>query len=263
MKPSSILLSRLPGVLLLASLLALSASGAVHADNTPAKRRRLMSTVKRVVVIPPFFATDTLSRADAARKPEGQEKPPQNPSASTAADARLGEYATQLRKLTEHAATRLPERVKTRTPFTVVSTTETADALKALELTPEKLFQNGGRLRGDRYPLPDPEAVKRLAARLHADVILLSALDEPRHINGHYFYNAITGVDYRSSQVESRAAFFLLMADGAEALRYDVNAVHPLTHIGNRLYLLTDWTETQDLMFEDLLDEWTRYTPEK
>jgi hypothetical protein len=224
----------------------------------------MMAAIKRVAIVPPFFATDTLSHADEIHKHNPKHDQHAQPaSGNSDADARLTDYAAQLRKLMDHAAARLPARVAARTPFTVIPAAEVDAALKALEWTPEKLFQYGGRLRGTNYPPPDAEAVRKLAAQLHADALLLTVMDEPRRNGAHYFYTPLSGLDYRSAQVESRAGFFVLTADVKEAMRDDVDVVHPLTHIGNREYLLTDWMETQDVMFEDLLDEWSRYTPEK
>jgi hypothetical protein len=243
----------------LITMLICAARQATHADNSTEKKRALMATVKRLVVIPPYFATDTLTKADAVQKSDRSSGA--QASAGTAADARLTAYAAQLRKLTDHAAAILPVRAAARTPFTVVPMEEVTAALKALEWTPDKLFQNGGRMRGARYPTPDPEAVKKLAARLHADAVLLTALDEPRRKNGRAVFNLLTGLDIRSAQVEARAGFFVLMADGVTALTDDVDVAHPLTHIGNREYLMTDWLEAQDVMIEDLFDEWTRYLP--
>jgi hypothetical protein len=241
------------------ALLFVSALQPGGADTTTEKKRALMAKVKRVVIVPPFFATDTLTKAEPGRKPapnEGNQSAPSPP-----VDPRLTEYAGQLRKLTEHVATRLPARAGARTPFTVVPAEEVAAALKALDWTPEKLFQNGGRMRGTRYPLPAPEAVKQLAARLHADAVLLTALDEPRRNGNHLVFNLITGMDYRTAQVEACGGFNVVMADGTVALTDDLAVVHPLTHIGNRQFLMVDWTEAEDVMVEDLMDEWTRYTP--
>jgi len=248
----------------LVSILMLLNMSAARPDISPAKKREIMARIKQVAIVAPFFATDTQTRSTPPHKIDQPRDSAQTEAPSTpSAEIRLAEYTAQLRKLTDHASKRLPIRVAVRTPYTVLPAAEVAAALKSLDLTPEKLFQNGGRLRGNRFPAPDPDAVRKLAARLHADAVLLSALDEPRRNGGHYLYNALSGLDYRVAQVESRAGFFLLMADGTEALHDEVDVVHPLTHLGNREYLLADWTETQDVMIDDLLDEWTRYTPQK
>jgi hypothetical protein len=241
-------------------LLNVCAPRPLRADIPTEKKRALMATVKRVVVVPAFFATDTISKAEANRKSNGSDAGQPAPNSN---EARQEEYAGQLRKLTEHVCSRLPGRVTARTPFTVVPADETIAALKTLGWTPDKLFQNGGRMRGARYPTPDPDAVKKLAANLHADAVLLTALDEPRRKNSRYIFNFLTGVDYRNAQVEARGGFYVVMADGTTVVYDDVDVAHPLTHIGKKEYLMVDWTEAQDVMIEDLLDEWVRYTPEK
>ncbi len=53
------------------------------------------------------------------------------------------------------------------------------------------------------------------------------------------------------------------MADGTEVIRPVVDVLRPLTRIGNREYVFVDWTEAQDQIVENLMDEWTRYTPVK
>lgn len=241
---------------------------AARADVESERKHKLMQTVHRVAIVAPLYGTDTLSRASALPKPgelsgAGSDKGKKTRTTIEEQNARLAAYVRQLHHLLHHAADILPNRIRERTPFTLVSVKEMDDALKSLELTPQGLFKDHGRIKGKSYPTPDAEPLRKLAASLHADAILLTVLDEPRRTNGHYAFNLLSGVDYNSAHVESRGAFFVIMADGTQALHDFGSVVHPLTHLGNRQFLLVDWTEAEDLLIENFLDEWTRYTPEK
>jgi len=246
------LLCYLPSLLL--CLMLLTAHGA-QADTAGDKKRAQLANVKRILVIPPFFGTDTLSKDHPQDEKTVSDTPPN-------AAQNKAKYLADLRKLQTHAAEALPQRVADRTPYTVVPAAEVTQAMKDLKLTPEKLFQNNGRMQGTHFALPDLDAVRQLAARVHADAVLLGTLDEPRRTNGHYYLD-FGGVNYESSHVRSKAGFFVLLADGTEVLHDYLEVMHPLTRIGEREYLLADWTESEDLLIENFMDELTRYTPKK
>ncbi|HZO90203.1 MAG TPA: hypothetical protein VFB38_17885 [Chthonomonadaceae bacterium] len=238
-----------------------------HADAAGERKRTLLAHVRRIVVVPPFFGTDTLEKAFGPEQEEkpadasNRAKPPSRKPAEP--DPRLKEYAEQLRKLEEHARTLLPKRVAARTPFEVVLAAELAKAFKELNLTPASLFQNRGRIRDSRFALPDAEAVRKLASYLHADAVLLGTMDEPRRTNRRYFFDPYNIINYESAHVRSKAGFFVMLADGTEVLHDYVEALQPLSRIGSREYLLADWLDATALVIEDMLDELTRYTPPK
>lgn len=237
-------------LLALCSLLALTPTA--RADKAGDACRVLMTNVKRVVIIPPFFGAEILRNPEAAEKAARAKTNKEN----------IQLYLSQLRKLEARVKERLPERVAARTPFEVVPYEELEAILEDLLLTPEQFFQNNGLMRGNRFPAPNPEAVTRLCAALEADAVVLGMLDEPRRNNGRTIFDPC-GIYYQSAHVRSRAGYFVVMADGTEALKPVLDVVRPLTRIGNREYLLVDWLETQDVIVENLMDEWTRYTPAK
>lgn len=236
-----------------------------RADAAGDRRRVMLASVHRIAVVPPFFGTDTIARvlgSDEAEKSEKangetERKPAKEP------DAREKRYAEQLRKLEDHVRTTLPARVAARTPFEVVPAEELAKAFETLGLTPAKLFQNGGRIRSARFAAPDAQAVSKLAAFLHADAVLLGTLDEPRRSNGKYYFDMLSGLSYDSAHVRGKGGYYLLLADGTEALHTFIEVLQPLSRIGNREYLLADWMDAESLVIENLMDEITRYTPEK
>lgn len=215
-------------------------------DRTAENRRALLASVRRVAILPPFFAPD------ATLKPEGRGQ-------TVDVNARAL-YLQQLRQLEARVRARLPERVAARTPFEVIPDKQVEAALEDLLLTPEQFFQNGGRMRGNRFARPIPETVRRLCTALKADALLLGTLDEPRRSNGRTVVDAC-GIWHESPHVRCRAGFFVLLADGTEVLQQVTDVLRPLTRIGNREYVFVDWTEAHDQIVESLMDEWTRYTP--
>src|SRR5262249_42609803 len=131
------------------------------ADAAGDKRRAQMASVKRVVGLPPVFGAGTLSKAETP------------PRANEKAEEQVRQYVGYLKKMEGHLREWLPKRVTARTPFEVVSAEELGEALKTLKLTPEKLFQNGGRMRGSKFAAPDVAVMKQVAAQVHADAVLL------------------------------------------------------------------------------------------
>lgn len=241
-----------------------------RADAAGDKRRVQFAKVRVVAVLPPFFGTTTLYNAEdpgGKRPADGnavkREKGDADRSHDPESVRRAMSYREQLRKLEEHAVRLLPERVQERTAFQIIVSEDLQRALKALNLTPRTLFQNQGLIRGTKYAQPDATAVKRLAAHLKADALLLTVFDEPRRTNSRYYFDPLDGISYDSAHVRGKAAFFVLLADGTEALHDYPEVLHPLTKIANRNFLFVDWMETEDQLIEGFLDEWTRYTPAK
>lgn len=220
---------------------------AAQVDKAAEARRTLLTHVRRVVIVPPFFAMEQPARPDGKSRQKIDQ-------------ASLDLYLAQLRKLEARTKERLPERAAARTPFEIVPYHQLESALEDLLLTPEQLFQNNGRMRGSKFAVPDAEAVKKLCAVLKADAILLGTLDEPRRSNGRTVVDPC-GIWYESPHVRSRAGYFVLMADGTEVIKPVVDVLRPLTRVGKRDYVFVDWTEAQDQIIENLMDEWTRYTP--
>ena len=225
---------------------------ALHAwgDATGDKRRTQLAKVQRVIVVPTFFGTETLGKLEYQKANPGKGTP----------DAKMVGYAVQLRTLESHAREWLPQRIKARTNFLVVPAEELQAALKELKLTPQTLFQNAGMMKGKTFALPDSAMVRALAQRLHADAVLLSTMDEPRQSNGAYQFDPFSGLSYDSPKVQSKIGFWLLLTDGTEALHSYTEALHPVSKIGSRTFVLPDWTETQDEVIENFMDELTRYT---
>lgn len=250
------------GVAGLLLAIAIVAASTAHADISNEKKRTILAAVRRVAVAPPFFGTGRLARAEA--KP-GSDKPVK-PDAKADADKsnpKLAEYLDRLRKLQDRTRTLLPERLAARTPYQIVPMEETEAALKELELTPEKLYLNAAKMRGTRFSGPDSQAVKRLAARLHADAVVLPTLDEPRRSPDRLYFDPLGGLAISEAHVSAKIGFWVLAADGTEVVQRVSDVVHPVTKIGSREYLFADWQEANDLAIENFLDELVRFTPEK
>lgn len=241
--------------LALLTLVSLSA----HPDPAGDKKRAQLAPVHRIAVVPIFFATDTLGELP----PKQETKPAPKPPVDEKRKAQLADYMEMLRKLEAHSREYLLQRVAARTPYEVISAQEMENALKELKLTPAQLFQNGGRQNGKHNDAPDLAAVRKLAQQLHADALLLSTMDEPRKIDGHYLIDTFGEIGYDSSKVTAKSDYTVLLADGSLVLHQNFEVLHPATHSGNRQFLLTDWMETEEEVNEDFLDELTRYTPIK
>lgn len=257
---------RAPNLLAFIGIIFLSAESAPSraADMAADKKRTALAAVRRVAVIAPFFGTATLRKELDPSTEQRKRRPQETENSPNLADreSRPAGYVEKLQRIEEHVRKRLPERMMMRTPFTAVPQPELNAAFRALKLSPEELFQNQGRIRGTKFALPAPEAVRRLAAAVRADAVLLGTLDEPRRVNGRY-YLEVTGFAYDSSHVRGKAGYFLLLPDGNEILHSYIEVLHPLSKSGSRDYLLPDWLETEDLIVEDLMDEITRYAPPK
>ena len=253
------------------SLFVIALSAAVVAGSAPSqadaagdKKRAQLLNVKRLLVAPVFFGTDTLGELPAAKPGTSTEKKREPKSElDDKQRAAIADYAETLRKLERNAQEKLPARAASRTPFEVVKADEVDRAFKALKITPPELFQTGGRLNSKKFDMPDPEQVKRLAGLVHADAVLLGVLDEPRKSNGGYYFDPVSGPGYDSPKVHDKATFDLMLADGTMVLRQTIDVVHPLTRIGARQFVVADWIETDDQIIEDLMDEVTRYTPKR
>src|SRR5579884_2935550 len=127
----------LPGLLL---CLALLAAHSAQADTAGDKRRAQLANVKRILVVPPFFGTDMAGKDHPQDEKNASNTPP-------GANPNKDKYLADIRKLQTHAGEALPKQVSDRTPFTVIPADEMAQGLKDLKLTPEKLFQNNGRMQ--------------------------------------------------------------------------------------------------------------------
>ena len=220
-------------------------------ETESARRLRLLANIHRLVVLPPYFGVPPLETKLGQKTTDAQRKQQEK-------------YRDYLQKLEASAREHLPGRLAARTAFEIVPLTETEDALKALTFTPNSLFQNGGLMRGTKFPLPDAASVRKMAQKTAADAVLLTILDAPRRSAGAILFDPLSGLTGDPPDVRSKAAFYLLLPDGTEILRDYVEALHPVTSGGGkRDYLLIDWTEAQDVTIEDFMDELTRYTPPK
>jgi hypothetical protein len=236
------------------------------ADAAGDRKRAQLLNVKRLLVVPVFFGTDTLGELPAAKAgamTDKKREPKPKPELDAKQKAALAEYLDALRKLESNAREKLRARVAARTTFEVIKVEEVDRALTDLKITPPEMFQSAGRLNNKKFELPDAEQVKRLASQVHADAVLLGVLDEPRKSTGGYYFDPLAGPGYDSPKVHDKATFDLMLADGTLVLRQTLDVVHPLTRIGTRQFVLADWIETDDQIIEDLMDEVTRYTPKQ
>ncbi len=263
------------------SLPPASARAGIRDNQAEARKRAQLATVKRVVVIPPFFGTETLktpgklddksdNRPQETNETEEEEKNAAKNRAKGAdgkddkhalqVDPNSKRYREHLKKLEEHAQSYLPERLAKRAKFEIVPAIEVTAALKKLNLTPEKMFENGGMMKGTKFPMPRPEAIRNLSDALKADAIVLGVLDEPRRANGKYFYDPLYGFSYEPGNVEAHAGFYLMLAEGTELLHGYMRVRSPVSRANNgRDFVLPDWIDVQELMIENLMDEWTYY----
>ncbi len=229
----------------------------VRADVAGDKKKALIAGVKQIAVAPIFFSSATLFKAQE-QKPSGV---PES-SGKKRPQSEMDRYREQLRFLQEDAKKCLLERTAARTSFTVLGGEKFDSELKELKLNPQMLFQNGGKMKGGKFPHPDAEAVRKLCAVINADAIILGTMDEPRRTNGQYFLDP-GGLNYDSAHVETKAGLFLMKADGTEILHDYIETLHPLTKRRDRDFVLIDWKESTELMIEDFLDEVCRYSPSK
>lgn len=246
------------GVWLFAFSVVLAASAGGRRDPAGDKKREMLKSVRTIAIAPPFFATETLARADETEEPDTADR---SDRAKTARGLRR--YAAMLRSLQTFARSRAPARLAARTGFAVASADAVAKAMEAEKLTPSGLFLNGGTLKSNKFPTPDPAAIKRLADRLRVDAVLLLTLDEPRRSSQQYFLAdpfyglALEDVRY----VTAKGGLFVDMANGEEALHDYIEKLQPRTNRKDRDFLLADWKDAESLLIEDGMDEIARYAP--
>ncbi len=245
---------------LLLCTLFLAVQSFSYADGAGDKIREKLKNVKRIVVVAPFFGTETLSKFAEAKKTiaKGAQE-----TTKTKTDPKFEKYVDYLKKLQEQFKKRLPERISVRTSFEVAADEEIKDSFDNSSLTPQKLFINSGALQGRKLPVEDMLNVKRFMEPLHADAILMTVLDEPRRNLEHYYFDPLSGLNVRPSHVQCRAVFVLLLPDGTSIFSKSVDVSHPISKIGKRDFLLADWQETEELVIENYLDELMLYTLEK
>ncbi len=168
-----------------------------------------------------------------------------------------------LKTLMSHINKRLLQRITARTPYVMDDGHESIMALGVLQISPASLFLPVKSRRDPKALVVNSSAIESLESKLQVDAIVLEVLDAPRRIDGHYVYNALEGFGRVPSHVSTQGVFFVCTKDGLTAFRDPLTVDHPLTQIGGRQFLLEDWEEAENLMIEDFLDDWTRYTPDK
>ncbi len=249
---------------IIASWLLLTASigdrSTASADEAGDAKRAALQKVHRVVIVPPFFGTDTLGELPPRTDKSGRQELADTPIDEKARERR-NEYIEVLKKLEIHARETLPTRLAARTPFVITPGADTVHILEALKKAPPAVFKNGGRIMGKKFDQPDTETVLKIATEAKADAVLLCAFDEPRRNSGGYYFDPLSGPGYDVPKVHDKATFDLITLDGNAVIHQTVEVVHPVTKLGQRLFLLADWTETVDQIIEDFMDELTRYTP--
>ncbi len=259
---SLVVAALLPLVCLSLTMQAARASSDVPKE----KKRSVLATVHRIAVVPLFYGADAAKLAGekvAADKNKSAPSEKSVPKLSPEQVVRRKSFLRQRQELLSHANTRLPERAGARLPYAVLSREETMAALAELKQKPEDLFKEGGATRGTKFPFPLADQVRKLAAQLKVDALILGVLDEPRYDNGHYYFDPFYGVNYETGHVKSRAGFYFMLADGTEILHAYMEVKNPLTPPEGRDYRLADWTDAQELMIENMMDEWTQFTPSK
>lgn len=220
----------------------------VHADGQTERRKAQFAAVQRIAVVPPFYGTGRFDR------PASPDAPPEN--------AKLTRYLDQLRKLQAHVASALPERVAARTTYKIVSAADLSSGFKSTGLRAESLFKNSSRMKGSRFAEPDAAAVRKLAAALHADAVVLATLDEPRRSGDRVIFDPLSGLGIDPAHAGAKIGFWVALADGTQAYQRVSEVNHPVTRVGSREFVYADWEEATDLAIENFLDELTRYTPE-
>ncbi len=250
--------SRKFALLALCSLLVWGLTFSAKAQSASDKKKSVLASVRRIAVLLPYFGTPEFLD-HAPLKPESSRRRPTGDELRQRSESR-----TFLAKLETETQRILQERLKERTPFTFVPLTAEPpfpENKKEAVLLPSVFpLKNEGRLKGTKFPLPDPDAVKRIAVQNGTDAVLLTVMDEPRRDGGGYFFD-VSGVGYRSPHVSGKIAFYLLSKDGSEILHEFVEVLHPVTKIGNRDYTQVDMTETHEQIIENFLDELSRYLP--
>ncbi|MCX6378092.1 MAG: hypothetical protein NT023_01225 [Armatimonadetes bacterium] len=241
---------RVVGVCLIAFATVCPASA-----QTTAEKRQALARVRRVLVVPSFFGTPTLLGED----PNDKSKKPPPQKRTEEQRQQWATYREILHKLEKKAAKLLPERLGKRTTWEVVSAEEAEDALKALTLTPPQILMNRGYLKGNKFPSADKESVVKLVRQAKVDALLLNVLDEPLKFAGGYASDGFN-LFRESPYVRLRGSFIVVMADGGTVLSEVMTVVHPYSKRGKREYLLTDWEEAEEKLFENFMDELNRYT---
>ena len=231
-----------------------------EADAKGDKLRAILKNVKSVAIVPGFIGTELLSKYEESkhRKEQGTKEP-----GDLKIEPKLEEYVEALKKIEIEFRKTLPERLASRTRFEISSPDEVASALKRLDLSPGKLFIKEGRIKNKKFPLEDPQNLKRLFETLKTDALLLSMIDEPRRNSEHYYFEPLSGLNFRPSNAQVKICFWLVLPDGKSALTLPVESLHPVSRIGKREFLLADWIEAEELCIENFLDELTLYLPEK
>lgn len=224
------------------------------------EKRGLLVSVSRIAVIAPYFGTNTLLGEEPPKEPKSKPRP--SLTLSPEQERQRQEYTGYLRKIEAKVREHLPTRLQKRTTLEIVTQEKMEETLKMLDLTPQKLFQNGGRIKGTKFPTGESEALAKLTRQVQADAILLVVLDEPRRTD-KTLYVSPTGFYYNSAHVRAKGGFALYLANGTRVLQEPIEVLHPATKIGNRQFLLTDWIEAHEQLIESFLDELVRYLPAK
>jgi hypothetical protein len=223
-----------------------------RADIPEAQARQILASAHRIIVISPFYGTQTLL---SNPKEESKLSPKQL--------TQQRKYQEILQRLEKHAAHQLPVCTADRTAFTVIPESKVEAQLTADHFTPRDLFTDNGLLHGDTFPVPRVYTAQQLCSQLHADLILLSVLDEPRRVNGHYIYDLLGGLEQVPSHVNCRGVFYLLDAQGDTVYHGIYSVDQPLTTIAGHTYLFADWRDAVNILIEDFFDDLNRLLPDR
>ena len=247
--------------MILCGLPFLSLTQNLFAQSASDKKKTALAGVKRVLLTLPYFATPEFLDNAPVKVVNGGRKLTDEEIKKVREENRL--FLSKLESQTQET---LQKRLTVRTPFTVSPLKLTLPASRdPKEKKQDKedsafAFKGEGRLKGTKFPLPNPVIVRQLATENNADAVLLTIMDEPRRDDGGYFFDA-SGIGYRSPHVSAKIALYFLLADGTEILHEYVEVLHPISKIGNRDYTQVDMTETHEMVIENFLDELTRYLP--
>ncbi len=209
---------------------------------TAAQQQAALAAIHSIAVIPPFFGVP------ASALPRGK-----SPAQTTALQAA---YLHTLKKLQEVAVVRLSQRIASRLSLKIAPGKTVNQILQSEHLTARELFDQHGAITGGRYPKLNLKACGHLCERLHVDAVLVTDLDGPQRIGGHYVFVPLQGSGYEPSHVVSSGEFNVVNQNGELVLTSSETVQHPATRIGAQQFILADWLEAQNLLIENFMDYW-------
>ncbi len=224
-------------ILMLAGVLGASAP-----NHQRSQQRTVLQEIRTIAVVPPFFGVPN------SALPKGK-----NLAETIALQTA---YRSTLRTLKKEAINRLPQRITSRLNLKVMPTQQVVSLLSAHHVIGRDLFSNHGDIIHGGYPKLNLAACAHLCAMLHVNAVLVTDLDGPQRIGGHYVFVPLQGSGYEPSHVVSKAQFDVVDGNGLLILYADETVQHPATRIGAQQFVFADWLEAQNLLIENFMDYW-------